>query len=323
MKLGEIVPIVTLGFGLSLAAVGVTDPANAEVGDGDERAAVSVEAVSGDDGHPVPPDASDDADEDASGSTAAACEMPADWTTWRVAGDLFAVVGRDGDAFTFGRMRVDEDLPEGYPQPTPPGAIELKRYPSVRRAEVSGGGDPRVGSFRGFFPLFRHIERNGISMTAPVEMELHSVSASGSPQAVRPGEASWTMSFLYESADLGPTGVDEADPRVRIVDAEPVKVLAIGVRGWSGVERLREHLTELDAWLAENDDWRAVREPRTLGYNGPSTPASLRWAEVQVPVERIAVDDSRASDNEPSSTGEADISEDGAETSDDRRVAEE
>lgn len=238
--------------------------------------------------------------------------MPAGWSTWRVAGDLFATVGRDGDAYVFGDMRVDENLPVGYPRPTPPEAVELKRYPSVRRAQVSGTGDPRGGSFRGFFPLFNHIQRNDIAMTAPVEMSLHDeakaradeVDSGGGDVADGEGQADnasprWTMSFLYGTADLGPTGDDPADPRVTVVDAAPVTVIAVGVRAWSGVEAVDEALAVLHGWLNDSDEWRAAGDPRTLGYNGPSTPPGLRWSEVQIPIARVANDSSgRASDEQ-------------------------
>ena len=273
----ELVSMIGLAVGLTLASVGQRAANASTTGacSGDEQTTEIMRTVG-----EVTSDAAADA------NPYAELGMPADWRTWRVAGDLFASVERDGADYVYRDMRVREDLPVGYPAPTPAGAIELKRYPTVRRAEISGGADPREGSFSGFFPLFRHITRNDIAMTAPVEMDHHTMDASGDAVANdRGGSPTWTMSFLYETPDLGPIGIDEADPRVRIVDAPPMTVVSLGVRGWSGVDRLESGVDRLREWLDGQDVWREAGAPRTLGYNGPSMPAPRRWAEVQIPIE--------------------------------------
>ena len=59
-------------------------------------------------------------------------------------------------------------LPEGFPQPGPVGSVIVKEYPAYRLARTrAGGGDGGM-----FMRLFRHIERNDVKMTAPVEMTL-------------------------------------------------------------------------------------------------------------------------------------------------------
>lgn len=209
---------------------------------------------------------------------------PHDWTTWRVAGDLFASVEHTDGGYRFGRMLVETRLPVGYPAPTPPNAVELKRYPSVRRAEFSGSVDARAGTNLAFFPLFNHIQRNDIAMTSPVEMDFHTIDAEGNVLAGTEGEDMWTMSFLYATADLGPTGADPRDRRVRVVDTEPVTVIAIGLRGYSGIPSVEEALGELNTWLDGQSEWAAAGSPRAFGYNGPSTPRNLRWSEVQIPI---------------------------------------
>ncbi|MHC5113708.1 MAG: heme-binding protein [Planctomycetota bacterium] len=186
----------------------------------------------------------------------------------RVGGDLEIQTELKPSGYRSGPHLVDTALPAGYPPPTPPGAVELKRYPTVRRAEVTGRSDANR-SASGFFPLFRHIQSRDIAMTAPVEVDYH--------------EDAWTMSFLYRTADLGPTG---RDGRVRVVDAPSRTVVAIGIAGRSGMRTVSRGLESVDAWLAENTDWVRDGEPRALYYNGPSVPARRQWAEVQVPVRR-------------------------------------
>lgn len=143
------------------------------------------------------------------------------WSVLRVGGDQEAVVIRRGENHYFEDCAITTPLPAGYPLPTPPGAIDLKRYPSIRRAEVTGDARPDLGMNFAFWPLFRHIKDRGIAMTSPVEMDYRG----GEGEEVG---TEWTMSFVYRTADLGPTG-DLG--RVRVVDTEPMTVLALGGKG--------------------------------------------------------------------------------------------
>ena len=192
-------------------------------------------------------------------------------------GELTEREGPDGPLYRAGRVATDTKLPVGYPAPTPPGAIELKHYPTIRRAEFSSGQAAGLMGQRGFWPLFQHISRNDIAMTAPVEMEYADTNNDESIDR-------WTMAFLYHTPENGPTG---EDGEVLIVDTEPKTFLSMGVRGrrgWTGVLGVAERL---DTWLGENPGWRRTGMPRTLGYNGPNVRMGDQWWEVQVPVERV------------------------------------
>ena len=71
---------------------------------------------------------------------------------------------------TFDRLVADlnftplreAELPEGFPEHGPVGQVIEKQYPSYRMAMSTGRA--------AFGKLFRHIQRRGIPMTAPVEM---------------------------------------------------------------------------------------------------------------------------------------------------------
>ena len=206
-----------------------------------------------------------------------------------VGGDPVADVTARGEGWRCGNSFTESPLPVGYPRPTAPGAIELKSYPSVRRAEVEGLGNARRGN-TGFYPLFRHIQSRGISMTAPVEMDygLQEVGEEdfSAPQTFRDDREGWRMSFLYENADLGPTG--NAEDRVIVRDTEPVVVLSMGIRGGLTEGSLEAAEAALAAWLDGQDEWEATGGRRWMGYNGPSVPVSLRWWEVQWAVQRRA-----------------------------------
>lgn len=198
--------------------------------------------------------------------------MDASWTVLRVGGDMKSSVTRDARGFRFDRMLIDTPLPVGYPDPTPPGAIDLKKYPSVRRAETSGESSPDLGMNFAFFPLFNHIKRRDIAMTSPVEMDY---------RPVREDSTQWTMSFLYREASLGPTGPDR---NVTVVDVPPMTVVSIGMRGRYSVERAKAQLPALEKWLAENPQWERAGDFRALYYNGPERRTADQWAEVQIPV---------------------------------------
>ena len=120
-------------------------------------------------------------------------------------------------------------------------------------------------------------------MTAPVEMEYRDFDEDDRTDA-------WTMAFLYHEPANGPTGTDRGT--VRIVDADAVTVLSLGVRGGRSLTSTEDLKTLLDTWLEGQDDWQRVDggPVRVLGYNGPGTPDRSKWWEVQLVVEPVNAD---------------------------------
>jgi hypothetical protein len=102
---------------------------------------------------------------------------------------------------------------------------------------------------------------------------------------MKDAEGSWTMSFLYRTADLGPTG---EDGRVKVLDNPEMTVVAIGMRGAYGMGTVNAGLEELQKWFAGQDEWEPVGDPRGLNYNGPQVRMRDKWSEVQVQVRRKA-----------------------------------
>ncbi|MGA1223830.1 MAG: hypothetical protein ACO31E_04590, partial [Phycisphaerales bacterium] len=129
----------------------------------------------------------------------------------RVGGDTDASIEIIDGEFRYGPSRIESPLPAGYPEPTPPGAIDLKRYPAVRRAEYVSDGSPGWGMNMGFFPLFNHIKRNDIAMTSPVEMDYRDMFDPESGKQSAKESMSWTMSFLYRQREQGPEGLSLVD----------------------------------------------------------------------------------------------------------------
>lgn len=199
----------------------------------------------------------------------------------RVGGDMQAIAEFVNGEYRSGVCRIGTPLPESHPAPTPPGAIELKHYPPVRRAGIGGSMSPDWGMNFAFFPLFNHIKRREIAMTSPVEVDYDGL---GTPGATRPTE--WTMSFLYRTPELGAAGIDPKDERVVVEDTPPVTVVALGMRGPYKLERVNAGLAILHDWLAGQSEWEQAGDPRALFYNGPEVRARDKWLEVQLPVRR-------------------------------------
>lgn len=168
-----------------------------------------------------------------------------------------------GEEFT---IIKEAEMPRGFPAPTAVGRIEVKQYPAYRRATATGVGQ--------FWTLFRHIKKNDVAMTAPVEMD-YGPPGSGANK-------NGSMSFLYERPDQGEAGKQGG---VEVVDVEAATVVSIGCRGRQTAEAVSEAQDRLLTWLAENDAYAPVGPLRVMGYNSPFVPRDKNYFEVQIPVE--------------------------------------
>lgn len=183
---------------------------------------------------------------------------------------------------------VDEaSLPKGFPMPSKVGEVTLKTYPAHRLARVTR---QRVEGNRNrmFMPLFRHIQRNDIAMTSPVEMVYHmpeDAATMDGKQLVEAMEMD-SMAFYYGDPELGEVGAD--GEQVVVEDAEPVQVASFAIRG----EYTRTHMAlgvkKILDWLDEQREQGVEIEiagsPRYMGYNSPMVPGFMKIGEVQIPV---------------------------------------
>jgi hypothetical protein len=124
--------------------------------------------------------------------------------------------------------------------------------------------------------LFRHIERNDVKMTAPVEMTM-------SGDAGEAGRAG-AMAFLYASPAIGAPGPDPADADVVVEDVPALTVASVGIRGGYGPGTFATGEKQVRDWLGGHPEWQASGPPRALAYNSPFVPGMLKYAEVQIPV---------------------------------------
>ncbi len=183
--------------------------------------------------------------------------------------------GAEEDAVRKPMMIPEAKLPAGFPSPGPVGEVITKTYPAHRLARAASGDRGNDGSF---MKLFRHIKRNEIAMTAPVEMVLDEERGDGG------GAATESMAFLYGDARMGVVGPDPADPGVVVEDVPQMTVVSLGVRGSYGEDRFAGFVEKLREWLAAHPEWVAAGPPRTFAYNSPFVPGVLKYAEVQIPV---------------------------------------
>ena len=132
------------------------------------------------------------------------------------------------------------------------------------------------GQNRAFWTLFNHIKSRNIAMTSPLEVNF--ANADNTRKFL--GSTDWTMSFLYRTPALGPTG--NAGDNVVVVDRPEVTVLSIGVEGDFSFNLLNKGVDRLREVLKSQTKWVIAGEPRFFVYNSPKPKA--KWAEVQIPV---------------------------------------
>ncbi len=185
----------------------------------------------------------------------------------------------------------EANLPEGFPPPGPVGQIVVKHYPAYRAAWARSGDNQSTNRAQNnlFRPLFNHIQRNDIAMTAPVEMtyeQSNATNADSDAQTASTASPRMTaMAFMYAKPDMGTPGQDGSDGKVEVLDMPAMTVLSIGVRGNYNDEHFQNARTQLDAYLSTHPSrYEVVGQPRYLGYNSPFVPWFLRYGEVQLPV---------------------------------------
>jgi hypothetical protein len=158
---------------------------------------------------------------------------------------------------------AEAELPAGFPSFTPVGVLEVKDYPSYRKA-----------SGPGFWTLFLHIQTNRIAMTTPVEMSFER-DAQGKLKESK-------MAFLYGNAALGKPG---KRGRVTVADHESTRVVSLGVRGDRSSRVLQDADARLQRWFSTHPEYRAAGKIRLMGYNSPYVPRARQFFEVQIPVQ--------------------------------------
>lgn len=155
-------------------------------------------------------------------------------------------------------------LPKGWPAPGPYNQATRKEYPSYRAAFTTSSS-PNGG----FWTLFKHIKRNNIPMTSPVEMTMKN----------DPGSALQMeqMGFLYQSTAVGKTGADGETVAVRDIPA--LSVMSYTWQGPRDEASVAKAQKAIEAELRKNK--LTSTGFRLFGYNSPSVPRKKQTYELQ------------------------------------------
>ena len=146
------------------------------------------------------------------------------------------------------------------------GVIEIKQLPPCKVIITRSNEAYFKGANKLFRPLFDYIQQNEIAMTVPVEAQID------------PG----AMYFYL--------GTEAAKRELRANEAVEVKtlpartVVSIGVRGSYKEANFLTAKTKLEAWLAEQTDYKPTGPARAIYWNGPFTLPALKRAEIHIPV---------------------------------------
>lgn len=149
-------------------------------------------------------------------------------------------------------------------EPTWPGELEVKRLPALDAYEAASQRDFFAARNPLFARDFAFLRANGLSMTTPVEADVH------------PG----AMRFFVPPGARPDTPVEG----VRLVAVPERTVVAIGLRGNYSRAAFEEGAARLREWLAQNPEWRAEGEPYAVYWDAPMKPWFLKRSEVHLPV---------------------------------------
>jgi hypothetical protein len=177
---------------------------------------------------------------------------------------------------------VSAPLPDGFPQPTTAGKIEVKQYPAYRSGTYTYKGKLSQAANASFEPLFKHISSNGISMTAPVEARYPSMTLKELPRG-KPDEVGQVeVSFLYRNEDVRPKQIAEG---IKVEIHPSITVVSIGISGPYTYASYQENLAHLRNWLAKHPSYVVAGLPRRFFYDSPFTPDAIKRSEVQIPIQ--------------------------------------
>ncbi len=162
------------------------------------------------------------------------------------------------------KYQSEAPLPKGWPEPGPYDKVSEKKFPAYRAAFTDGSWQNFA-----FMRLFKHIQREDIPMTAPVEMEMEK---SGESLQMK------SMAFMYENTKVGELGKD--GEKIEVRDVPAMKTLSYTWQGNNSAKNRNTAKKALDAELEK----RGVKSTdyRILGYNGPGVSNSKKTWEMVV-----------------------------------------
>jgi hypothetical protein len=163
---------------------------------------------------------------------------------------------------------------EAMHEKTPVGEIKVLQLPA-RTALEANTGPSYFSENNGLFrTLFRYISKHDLSMTTPVEAE------------IEPGR----MRFFVGGKDANKSR--PSTDSVTVKELEPMRVLAIGIRGSYDEENFRENRDLLLQWIDEQTTYKRAGEPYAVYWDGPYVPWFLKRSEIHLPI-RLSTQESK------------------------------
>ncbi|MEO2267421.1 heme-binding protein [Pseudoalteromonas sp. YIC-656] len=162
--------------------------------------------------------------------------------------------------------------------------VEVRTYESLVLVSAS----MQSNAFR---RLFGYISGNNkgakeIAMTAPVFMQNQAKGmeiAMTAPVLMSAGEGGGIMSFVMPSKFTLETTPEPLDPTLVVSEVKGYTAAAIQFSGTINERSVVKHTKELQKWIAQNN-YMALSEPVTAGYDSPFTIPSMRRNEVLIAV---------------------------------------
>ncbi|MDG1358199.1 MAG: heme-binding protein [Akkermansiaceae bacterium] len=147
---------------------------------------------------------------------------------------------------------AEAPLPKGWPRPGPYNKVTLKEFPAYRAAYTDS-----FSSGFAFWRLFRHIKRQDIPMTSPVEMGMK--QKGGDKLGMK------SMGFLYQNDEVGKLGNDGKKIEVRSVPN--MRALSYTWQGDRNKVTMKKAKVAIDK--AKQEKGLKSNDYRVMGYNGP------------------------------------------------------
>jgi len=168
--------------------------------------------------------------------------------------------------------------------------IEIRQYSDMLVAETEIVADYEESTKIGFRRLAGYIfgknaSQKEIAMTAPVVQKKENEKiAMTAPVLQQQADKKWVMSFVLPSAYTMETLPKPLDDKVLIKTVPGKKVASISYTGFLSEEKFLKKAQQLKQWL-ETNQYAALSEPRSAGYDPPWTIPFLRRNEVLIDVQ--------------------------------------
>ncbi len=157
--------------------------------------------------------------------------------------------------------KQEAKLPEGWSKPSNYFKVTKKKIPAYRGAFTGGSSSTMT-----FMRLFRHIKKQDIPMTSPVEMGIKDEGDSTKMEY---------MSFMYRDEEVSDSSNEK---KITVKDVPTTSVLSFVWQGCDCKDRKKAAKNALLSYAKSNG--LELSHFRILAYNGPSVPDEEKTHEM-------------------------------------------